>query len=289
MIAFAKACIGGTALANYVMKPEKGYELFRNNLSGETPTEILQEMKIIQDQNQRASKRTFSFVLSPEKNEAKNLSDETLIKISKKFLDGLKVDSEKQQFIAIVHTEKAHKHIHIIANRVKEDGTLISDHHIGKRAHWVAHRIAKENGLTSAKEKFIENLKNEKATSFIEKSVKNEIYRKHLYVISTNPRSIEKYISKMKTLDVNIRYSINNKNQIQGLSILDIASELEFKASEVHRKLSLKNLMELGILFTSNHLPLHPNIEKVQKSVSKQFADSNVELDNYKIQKTRLK
>ena len=40
---------GGTALANYVMKDVKGYELLRNNLSGMTPTEILQEMKIIQN------------------------------------------------------------------------------------------------------------------------------------------------------------------------------------------------------------------------------------------------
>ena len=40
MIGKAKSCIGGTALANYVMKDAKGYELLRNNLSGEIPTDI---------------------------------------------------------------------------------------------------------------------------------------------------------------------------------------------------------------------------------------------------------
>ncbi len=160
MIGKAKSCIGGNALANYVIKDAKGYELLRNNLSGEMPTEILHEMKIIQDLNQKAQYKTLSLVLSPEKTEGQMLTNKELKEMTLDFLKELKIDTKNQQYLAFIHTEKEHKHIHIICNRVNDDGTLVSDSFIGKKAQWAAHRIAKERGLISAKERMIENLKN---------------------------------------------------------------------------------------------------------------------------------
>ena len=127
MIGKAKSCIGGTALANYVMKDVKGYELLRNNLSGMTPTQILQEMKIIQNLNQKAQYKTLSLVLSPEKTEGQKLTNKELQEMTLDFLKEHKIDVKNQQYLAFVHTEKEHKHIHIICNRVKDDGTLVTD------------------------------------------------------------------------------------------------------------------------------------------------------------------
>ena len=134
MIGKAKSCIGGTALANYVMKDVKGYELLRNNLSGMTPTQILQEMKIIQNLNQKAQYKTLSLVLSPEKTEGQKLTNKELQEMTLDFLKELKIDVKNQQYLAFVHTEKEHKHIHIICNRVKDDGTLVTDNFIGKNS-----------------------------------------------------------------------------------------------------------------------------------------------------------
>ena len=55
MIALAKSCSGGGSLLNYIMNDKKGYELFRSNLCGRNPKEIMEEIKIIQDFNQRAT------------------------------------------------------------------------------------------------------------------------------------------------------------------------------------------------------------------------------------------
>ena len=179
MIGKAKSCIGGTALANYVMKDVKGYELLRNNLSGMTPTQILQEMKIIQNLNQKAQYKTLSLVLSPEKTEGQKLTNKELQEMTLDFLKELKIDVKNQQYLAFVHTEKEHKHIHIICNRVKDDGTLILDNFIGKKAQWAAHRIAKERGLISAKERMIENLKNIEQGKDNNRAIKNRILEKH--------------------------------------------------------------------------------------------------------------
>ncbi len=248
MIGKAKSCVGGTALANYVMKDAKGYELLRNNLSGEIPTDILQEMKIIQDLNQKAQYKTLSLVLSPEKTEGKKLTNKELQEMTLDFLNELKIDIKNQQYLAFVHTEKEHKHIHIICNRVKDDGTLILDNFIGKKAQWAAHRIAKERGLISAKERMIENLKNIEQGKDDKRVIKNKILEKHNLVMKTNPKSMEEYKTKMYDFEVKVIPTINRQGLIQGYRFLDLESKYDFKASEIHRKLGLNVLSEKEIL-----------------------------------------
>ncbi len=248
MIGKAKSCIGGTALANYVMKDTKGYELLRNNLSGVTPTEILQEMKIIQNLNQKAQYKTLSLVLSPEKIEGKKLTNKELQEMTLDFLKELKIDTKNQQYLAFVHTEKEHKHIHIICNRVKDNGTLVSDNFIGKKAQWAAHRIAKERGLISAKERMIENLKNIEQGKDNNRAIKNRILEKHNLVMETNPKSMEEYRRKMYDFGVKVIPTINRQGLIQGYRFLDLESGNNFKASEIHRKLGLNVLSEKEIL-----------------------------------------
>ena len=248
MIGKAKSCIGGTALANYVMKDTKGYELLRNNLSGVTPTEILQEMKIIQNLNQKAQYKTLSLVLSPEKIEGKKLTNKELQEMTLDFLKELKIDTKNQQYLAFVHTEKEHKHIHIICNRVKDNGTLVSDNFIGKKAQWAAHRIAKERGLISAKERMIENLKNIEQGKDNNRAIKNRILEKHNLVMKTNPKSMEEYRRKMYDFGVKVIPTINRQGLIQGYRFLDLESGNNFKASEIHRKLGLNVLSEKEIL-----------------------------------------
>ena len=248
MIGKVKSCIGGTALANYVMKDAKGYELLRNNLSGETPTEILHEIKIIQDLNQKAQYKTLSLVLSPEKTEGQKLTNKELQEMTLDFLKELKIDTKNQQYLAFVHTEKEHKHIHIICNRVKDDGTLVSDNFIGKKAQWAAHRIAKERGLISAKERMIENLKNIEQGKDNKRAIKNKILEKHNLVMKINPKSMEEYKHKMYDFGIKVIPTINRQGLIQGHRFLDLESGSDFKASEIHRKLGLKVLLEKEIL-----------------------------------------
>jgi hypothetical protein len=266
MIGKAKSCIGGGALANYVLGENKGYELDRNLLCGTTPKEIVEEIKMIQDLNQRATNKTFSLVLSPDIKDGKNLSDEQLKTMTQDYLNKLGIDTEKQQYVAFVHTEKEHKHIHIIANRVQANGKLISDNHIGKRAQWIAHEIAKEKGLISAKEKMFENIKNiEKGTD----SLKTEIYKKHQEVLKQKPQSFQDYIKQMDLKGLELKPTINKQGQIQGFRILDKETKNDFKASEIHRSMSTSNLIKGGLKNDLNY-NLDTTLKRVQgKQISK--------------------
>lgn len=265
MIGMAQSCSGGSALANYVMQDEKGYELCRNNLCGESPKEILKEMKIIQNLNENAKNKTFSLVLSPEKEDGKKLSNKELKKITQDFMKKLGIDPEKQQYVAFVHTEKAHKHIHIIANRVQDNGKLLPDKFIGKKAQWAAHEVAKENNLISAKEVMISKIQSIERQTDFDRAIKNEILKKHEFVMKQKPESMEVYMKRMEKLNVKVVPTINKQGQIQGHRMIDLATGKDFKASEVHRNLGLKNIMEKGIPFQKANLQFTKPLEMAQK------------------------
>lgn len=271
MIGLAKACSGGGALANYVLDENKGYELDRNLLCGSTPKEVVEEMKMIQDLNQKATNKTFSLVLSPDVKDGKNLSDDELRAMTKDYMNKLGIDTEKQQYIMFIHSGTKAKHIHIIANRVQANGKLISDNHIGKRAQWIAHEIAKEKGLISAKERMFENMKNiEKGTD----SLKNQIFKKHQEILKQNPKSFENYILLMKEKGLEVKPTINRQGQLQGFRVKDLKTEKEFKASEVNRLMSASNLIKSGISLNYN---LDTTLKRVQgKQISKIHSNKNL-------------
>ncbi|MBN8105860.1 hypothetical protein J0J22_23855, partial [Vibrio vulnificus] len=81
-------CVGGTALFNYVIDTKKGYELLRNNLSGDTPKDMFQTMQILQNQNSRCKNNTISAVISPTIADSQKMSDRDLRALAVEFLLG---------------------------------------------------------------------------------------------------------------------------------------------------------------------------------------------------------
>jgi hypothetical protein len=277
MISKAKSCIGGFSLFQYVINENKGYELFRNGVCGETALEIFQEMKIIQDQNQRAKNKLFSFVLSPNIEEGKRMTKTQLKNLLKDYFLDLGFIPEKEQFLAFVHDEKQHIHIHILMNRIQQNFQLHNDHFIGLRAQWSAHRTAEKFGLISAKQIRIEKIKEAEKES-VQKSLKTEIFKKHQTVLTGNPLSLENYISRMYKLGISFIPSITKQGQLQGFRLRDQESQEEFKASDIHKSLSLKNLLEVGLPI-SNDVELHQNLLKSQEIAKEKSRELKMKID----------
>lgn len=239
MIGKASACPGGTALFNYVISDKKGYELTRNGLSGTTPKELYEDMNIIQKQNLRCSNNTISIVISPSVDDGKKLSNAELKAITEDFLTELSLDPKKQHYLAFVHNEKDHKHIHVLLNRVQENGKLIQDNFIGKRAQHAAHRVALKYEMTSARELKHEN---ESKRAVLNKDIKQRIKTAHLDVLKQNPRNLNDYKRLLLLKSIELIPTINKQEQIQGYRFLDYATGTNLKASEVDRNLKLSEL-----------------------------------------------
>lgn len=256
MIGKAKSCVGGFSLFNYVIDDDKGIELLRNNLCGETPIELFREMQIIQSLNQKAANKLISMVLSPHIEDGEKLTLKQLENLTKEFLKELEINLENSQFIAFLHTEKRHRHIHILFNRVDEHGRLLKDNHIGKKAQWAAHRVAEKNGLISAKQIRIDKIKEAESIKTDSKNLRKEIYQKHLDTMAAIPKTMEKYLSEMMKQGVKFLPTINKQGNLQGFRIRDMETQTEMKASEVHRNMGLKNLLDSGMFFQDKNFNL---------------------------------
>ena len=235
MIGKAKACVGGTSLIGYVIDQKKGYELERSNLSGQTPSEIYTSMQVIQNQNLRCKNNTVSIVLSPEIDDGKKLTPEQWKRLSKSAISELGINPKDAQYISFIHTEKEHKHLHIILNRVQDDGKLIKDSYIGKRMQHIAHNLALDMNLVSAK--VIKEDKQKERKELL-KEFRADFRKVHSQVKETYPKDLEEYSNRMKACGYMIIPTINKQGNIQGFNVAD-EKQTKVKLSEIDRKIKL--------------------------------------------------
>ncbi len=229
MIGKGKSISHTKASISYGWNQEKDAEIVHSqHLAGENPKEITEEFKIIQSQNQRTQRNTLSFVLSPSIEDGKQLSRQELQEITKKFIKVMSL--KERQAIAFVHRDKEHTHIHLYVNRIGFDGRAYNDSFIGKRSQHKAYEVAREMGLTNARDIQYKRLDQIK-------QIRNEIKRIHEHVMKTEkPRSFDVYIKLMKEKDIEVIPSINKQEKLQGFRFQYKGHNL--KGSEVHRSMS---------------------------------------------------
>ena len=229
MIGKGKSIAHTGASMEYGWNQEKGAEVvFSQHVAGNDAKQITEEFKLVQEQNVRCQKNTLSFVLSPTREDGKNLTAEKLKEMTQRFIKEMQL--RERQAIAFVHRDKAHTHIHLYVNRIGFDGKAYNDSFIGKRSQLAAENVAKEMGLTTAKE-----VQLEKELDSIK--VRLEIKNVHQRVMENDrPKTLDGYIKAMKERNIEVIPSINKANRLQGFRFQYKGQN--FKASEVHRSMS---------------------------------------------------
>lgn len=230
MIGKGKSIAHTAASMSYGMDQAKGSEIVHTQyLAGETPREITEEFKVIQEQNELCKKNTLSFVLSPTIEDGKKLETEQLKEITQRFLKEMKLS--EHQTVAFVHRDKEHTHVHLYVNRIGFDGKAYNDSFIGKRSQQVAERVAKQMDLTTVRE-----VQQEKLDRM--KGIRSEIQQIHERVMAKErPRDFDGYIKAMEQNNVKVIPSINKQDRLQGFRFEYKGTDL--KGSEVHRSMSM--------------------------------------------------
>ncbi len=218
---------------SYGWDQEKDAEIvLKEFLHGDSPAEITQEFKMLQDQNHNCTKNTLSFIISPTVEDGKKLDKSKLEEISKRFMQEMKLG--ERQAVAFVHNDKEHKHIHLYVNRIDFKGTAYNDSFIGKRSQLAAEKVAEQMGLTTVKQVQFEK-------EFNLKEIRTEIKRRHdLTMKQFSPKSFDAYMKYMETNGVKVIPTINNQNKLQGFRFQFDGHNL--KGSEVHRNMSIGNI-----------------------------------------------
>ena len=99
-------------------------------------------------------------------------SDEMMKEIALKYLKELGITNT--QYAISKHTDKAHLHMHIVANMVNNEGRAISDSWIGLKGKKISQRLTQEYKLIPALEKNLK-LTNLEALNNVE-AIKYKIY-----------------------------------------------------------------------------------------------------------------
>lgn len=165
-----------------------------------------------------------------------NPSDKTMVEIAKKYLESIGITNT--QYAITKHTDKAHLHMHIIANMVNNDGKSIKDNWIGYRGKKAAQQLTQEYRLVPALEKKLERTHLEA----LSQSEANK-YKVCQAITESLPRcrNMEELESRLLKLEIGMQYKYKGStDEKQGISFK--IDEDCFKGSKVDRKFSLAGL-----------------------------------------------
>lgn len=202
-----------------------GEQLYTNNVFG-SPKEIFNDFKLIQDLNDRAKNKSIHAILSFNPNDdMQRLTKQDLIDIANKYLE--KHGFDDNQSAVYLHNDKAHIHLHIVANRIKMDGICVSS----SNNYFKNLDFAKE---MENQYQLIKTNRKEKGVDFVKDSQRaNQIKAK-----------IDKALLKSTTMDEFCKH-MKNMNVLvlrgRGIAFVD-GSGAKFKGSEIGREYSIMGI-----------------------------------------------
>jgi len=151
MIAKCKAIAHGGNALEYIFREGKlGRVLALHNLCGETPKEIHEEMKLINDYNSRCKNKFLRIEIGIASKDEPRMTFKTLNRLALLFAKQMGLDDH--QWVAVTHKDTDNLHIHIIANRISLRGQVYDTTFVSNRAARVAEELSRKHGLTIANE-----------------------------------------------------------------------------------------------------------------------------------------
>ena len=141
--------LGGVLGYNF-KKVEKGEasillaaELYQSNDGNYTMEDVLADMQALIPKKCRTKKTVFHCSLNPHPDE--KLSDETLMQITKEYMEALGYG--KQPYIVFKHNDIAREHIHIVSLRVDSEGKKINDKFEKRRSKQITDTLERKYNL----------------------------------------------------------------------------------------------------------------------------------------------
>lgn len=171
-----------------------------------------------------------------------------MAEIAKKYLAEIGITNT--QFVITKHTDKAHLHMHVIANMVDNNGNTIKDNWISYRGKQAAQQLTQEYKLISA-------VKKDLASTNLEALNATEANWYTIYAAITEHlpacRNMEELEARLLKVGIKTEYKFKSgTNEKQGVSFK--IGEDRFKGSKVDRKFSLGNL-ERTLVMLQGQLP----------------------------------
>ncbi len=232
-------------LAYNEKKVEQGEgHIIDSNMNLDKTVAMTKEFNLVRQLRPRLGKAVYHVSLNLTPGE--NLSDEDFNLLGLDYL--VQMGFDDNQYIIYRHTDQEHQHIHIIANRVKFSGEVVSDSKDYERSELVVRKLEKKYGLEEFVEKKVKN-KSNLTKQEIEKSLRTgEVPIKLLLqgkidnslLLSNN---LEQFVRNLTTQGIYPKFNASKSTgRVTGISFR--YDDVIYKGSTLGRKYSWNNIIK---------------------------------------------
>jgi len=169
-------------------------------------------------------------------NDLDKLNDEVMVNIAKEYLQKMKI--QDTQYLIVKHQDKLHPHIHIVYNRVSNDGKTIPDNFQKQRNAKATKELTIKHGFFLSPGKDNVNRKQLKGEDKIKYQLFDAITAAGKKVKNLN--ELKQVLAK-QGIGMHFKYR-SGTTEIQGISFS--IGEYKFKGSEIDRSLSFSKLTQ---------------------------------------------
>ncbi|MEO1559967.1 MAG: relaxase/mobilization nuclease domain-containing protein [Cyanobacteria bacterium J06632_19] len=236
--------------------------LVSTNMSGDSPTELAWEFRLVSNKNERVQKPVLHLSFNPEPDD-RPLNGLEYSMITQDLLNGLNL--EDNQFLLVEHRDtkfngKVRPHCHIVINRVNFDGKCNDDFHDYYRAQKVLRQIEKDYKLIERPSSWeVEEKKGpplrENETKYIQEAVKQA---------ASDKPEMPVFIKRLQDNNIDVKCRITRNGKLQGISYA--YNNKAFKGRQLGKDYTHQGIQsKLGVL----HKPLHKKqIELLKRKYS---------------------
>lgn len=283
---------------------KEGAKQIGGNMDETTPRSLAAELHLSRRINPKVTRTVYHASLSLPYNES--LDDDTWHEIAQKYLQAM--GFTMNQYIVVRHTDRTHDHAHIVASRIRLDGTTVSDSWDYPRSEAVIRKLEKEYNLQSVEpSKRKENRspttgERRQLARIGEESVRVKLQRSLNHITQDHPTMPELMRrSQQQGIDVRVGYTCTGK--VKGISYkLDgvafsgthLGKAYTFPGLQKHRGVSyipkqddkrIQELMKRNVENTTSNQDKHDNknTQKITKQTAVNAAFTKTQQDEQQI------
>ena len=216
---------GFKGCVDYVLGKQQAVLLHADGVLAESRQDIVRSFLAQASMNPRLGKPVGHIALSYSAADAPRLTDEKMVQLAQEYMREMKITDT--QYIIVRHQDREHPHVHIVFNRVGNDGKTISDRNDMYRNEQVCKKLKAKHGLYFAKGK--ERVKQHRL---------KEPDKSKYEIKSRNWRQLQERLAEK---GITIRFKCKGQTgEVQGISF--IKGGYTFKGSEIDRSFSFSKL-----------------------------------------------
>ncbi len=207
------------------------------NIEHSTSADMTREFNLIRQLRPGLGKAVFHVSLNLPYTD--HLDDKAFISLGCDYL--MKMGFDNNQFIMYRHTDTQHEHIHIIANRIRYCGKLVSDSHIKRRSREILNDLEKKYGLTQISK--TSSAKKSLTQKEIEKTLRTGhlpiklILQKKIDSVISRSTDTKEFITLLQKQNISPKFNVSKTTgRVSGISFR--YQDVVYKGSTLGKKFS---------------------------------------------------